>query len=457
MTPPIEQSSVASAAESSRERRDLRREVTDQIIQALERGTAPWQKPWKAGSLEMPFNPTTNNAYRGGNALHLMMTGQLKGYEDPRWLTYKQAIENGWQVRQAEKGTQIEYWEYRAPEARAAGSPDAPDQTIERRQRPIHRVYAVFNAHQIEGIPAHQQKHHPEWEIVQSGEQILENSGAKILHDQNDGAFYNRAEDRIHLPPKAAFEKAGDYYGAALHEVAHWSGHPERLNRRTLTESYRFGDLNYAKEELRAELTSVFLSAERGIPHDPKHHAAYIASWVEALKNDKHEIFRAAQDASRATEFLLALEREKSADKALEAVASRSSRSGPAGSPDVGSDTKPIMRQANRNRTREITTGVAALDESLAEAKAISGRSLGSDVRVYSAQTDSGIYRGEIIGETSHHVVQKLSQQSTVAHPKELLGSAPAVGQNVVLRYSNGKVADLAQFEPKARTKALAR
>src|SRR5215467_9924529 len=118
MTPEIQENVPTSTTELGKPKRDLRQEVTDQMIQALENGTAPWQKPWKAGSLEMPFNPTTKNAYRGGNALHLMVTGQLKGYEDPRWLTYKQAAENGWQVRHGEKGTQIEYWEHRAREAR---------------------------------------------------------------------------------------------------------------------------------------------------------------------------------------------------------------------------------------------------------------------------------------------------------------------------------------------------
>jgi Zincin-like metallopeptidase len=87
-----------------------------------------------------------------------------------------------------------------------------------------------------------------------------------------------------------------------------------------LTESYRFGDTNYAKEELRAELASVFMAAERGIPHDPEQHAAYVGSWIQSLKEDKNEIFRAAHDASAATDFLLALERDRSiADQALEA------------------------------------------------------------------------------------------------------------------------------------------
>src|SRR5207247_8674943 len=89
-------------------KRDLRQEVTDNIIAALEKGVAPWQRPWQSGAFEMPMNPTSGKPYRGGNAIHLMMVGMRKGYEDPRWLTYRQALENEWQVRRGEKGAQTE-------------------------------------------------------------------------------------------------------------------------------------------------------------------------------------------------------------------------------------------------------------------------------------------------------------------------------------------------------------
>jgi antirestriction protein ArdC len=111
---------------------------------------------------------------------------------------------------------------------------------------------------------------------------------------------------------KHAFHDAAGYYGTVLHEFAHWTGHPSRLDHATLNASYRFGDTIYAKEELRAELASLFLAAERGIPHDPGQHAAYVGSWIKSLREDKNEIFRAAHDASRAADFLLALERDRS-------------------------------------------------------------------------------------------------------------------------------------------------
>src|SRR5439155_23325873 len=91
-------------------RRDFRQEVTDSIVKMLENGVALWQKPWEPGALELPHNPTTERGYRGGNALHLIAVGVHRGYNDPRWMSYKQAQEQGWQVRKGEKGTQIEYW-----------------------------------------------------------------------------------------------------------------------------------------------------------------------------------------------------------------------------------------------------------------------------------------------------------------------------------------------------------
>src|SRR6266542_2652706 len=100
------------AETSASPKRDFRQDVTNQIIEMLEKGTAPWQTPWEPGTLRLPLNPTTNRAYRGGNALHLMAVGARKGFDDPRWLTYRQAQENGWQVRKGEKGSQIEFWQF---------------------------------------------------------------------------------------------------------------------------------------------------------------------------------------------------------------------------------------------------------------------------------------------------------------------------------------------------------
>jgi hypothetical protein len=356
-------------------------------------------------------------------------------------------------------------------------------------------VYTVFNAHQMDGIPPHNPKQTTAFEAVQAGEHILNNSGANITHDQADRAFYSRSEDSIHLPPKDAFRDAAGYYGTALHELAHWTGHPSRLDRSTLTESYRFGDANYAKEELRAELASVFLAAQRGIPHDPEQHAAYVNSWIGALKRDKNEIFRAAHDASKATDFILALERDKSISEedlvngpALTARTSGSSLTGileqeaeelhhdrerveeKESEADLNAADPSMLEPAeNANEhaaaARESTqyaaryepgsgtvnvhskqtatdrrnTVDAPADDSLADAKSITSKVLGDSAKTLVAQTDSGAYRGPIIGETEHHLIQCQSARTGIAHPKDLLDRQPQIGENVRINYSNTK------------------
>lgn len=296
---------------------------------------------------------------------------------------------------------------------------------------------------------------------------------------------------------------------------AHWTGHSSRLNRVTLNESYRFGDLNYAKEELRAELASVFVAAEVGVPHDPANHAAYVGSWIKALKEDKNEIFRAAHDASAATDFVLALEREASKAEALEATeapgtmairaqeardesdvlvevrgmaASAGQRVTKADPPAPGGDperesTRFVARAETQSGTvavrdtgleadhhvpvdlasadsggsrgdthRPERTDGGALGNSFAAAKQVTVAKLGESSRTFTAQTQSGNYRGEIIGETNLHLVQRLSAQSTVAHMKQLLESAPKVGENVGISYSNGRASCRTMAErPKER------
>jgi antirestriction protein ArdC len=474
------------------EKRDHRREVTDSIIKMLEDGVAPWQKPWEGAA--MPFNPTTERSYRGGNAVHLLATGIGREYADPRWMTYKQAADQGWQVRKGEKGTHIEFWEVKGRSNERDAAPDqsgAESPTQETGQRLIHRIYTVFNAKQIDGIPEHQPKNRTPFEAVQVGERILANSGARIKHDQLDSAFYNRRSDSIHLPPKKAFKDAPGYYGTALHELAHWTGHPSRLNRSTLSDSYRFGDLNYAKEELRAELASVFMAAELGVPHNPANHAAYVDSWIKSLREDKNEIFRAAHEASTATDFVLSLDREVSRENGLGPAALHAPGSLQSQETLLGVDTRiGALENTTRDETetihahRELPSSAAdrqtpgensrfvARDDpgtpsrsmpnsedlaaSFNAAKTLTVDALGQSARTFRAQTESGRYSGRIIGETAHHVVQSLSSQTAVAHVKNLLEHLPHAGDNVAIAYSNDR-AQVRDLRERVNTQELGR
>jgi antirestriction protein ArdC len=448
------------------DKRDFRQEVTDRILKLMEEGVAPWQKPWNAG-MEMPRNPVTGKNYRGGNAMNLLVEAMDAGYDDPRWLTYKQAEKAGYQVRKGEKSTQVEFWEF-PPQDGKAKSEDTKaksDDKDDDKRRPVHRIYNVFNATQMDGVEPHKPQVRETWEVVQSAEDILKASGATIRHDQVDKAYFSRSKDTIHMPKKASFPSSEAYYGTALHELGHWTGHPSRLNRDTLTDIKKFGDLSYAREELRAELTSVFLAAERGIPHDEKNHAAYVKSWSQALKEDKNEIFKAARDASKATDFLLALEREKNLNAALASVqqdGKREENSQSVAQQELGTATVRVQHKATATEGRVVDDTAkaserAALSQSFGESKELTASKLGDGAKVYIAQLDSGKYSGKIIGETSQHVVQQLSPTSSVAHIKKQLGdSAPAVGSNVAVTYSNGR-ANIKEIAEREKSRSLGR
>jgi antirestriction protein ArdC len=288
--------------------RDYRQEATNRLIERLELGIAPWQKPWD-GSMGMPYNPTSGRKYRGSNVLQLLVASMDRGYEDPRWCSYKQAQNENWQVRRGERGVPIEYFEIKPGEPAKEG--EDPAEAVQRRL--IHKVYTVFNAEQIHDIPPLERKEREPVEIIQAGEAILKNSGAKIRHHRLDSASYSKRTDTIHLPKREMFKDPAGYYGTALHELLHWSGHESRLDRPTLVNSkgYNPRDEDYAREELAAEIGSFFLALERGIPNNPERHAAYVDSWLNALRRDKHEIFRAAGAASKAADYILALEMAK--------------------------------------------------------------------------------------------------------------------------------------------------
>jgi len=314
------------------------------------------------------------------------------------------------------------------------------------------------------------------------------------------------------LPPKDAFKDAAGYYGTALHELAHWTGHPSRLARSTLAEQYRFGDVNYAKEELRAELASVFLAAQRGIPHDPEQHAAYVNSWIGALKRDKNEIFRAAHDASAATDFILALERDRSIGEE-DLVSGPVLTSGAFGSSPVATleqETEELRHDRERVEDKESDAALSAEDvailgsadnankrsasarestefaaryepgsgtvnvqekqtatdrrrivdapggDPLAEAKSITAKVLGDSAQTLAAQTESGSYRGPIIGETEHHFVQRQSARTSIAHPKDMLDRQPQIGESVRINYADSKGV-VREFRERAKTQGLGR
>jgi antirestriction protein ArdC len=292
------------AGKTSRAPRDHYQEVTNRIIAALEAGTPPWRKPWdpdKAGGPAMPRNAATGHRYRGINVLTLGMSGLAFESGDPRWATYKQAEERGWQVRKGERGTTGYF--FRRLELRDDSKPDDDEDAV--RRIPLLRAFTLFHASQIQDIPPYVPPTIEEapWRAPEAAEIILANSGA-VVRFGGDRAFYSPATDHIQMPPHAAFATAEKYCGVLVHEASHWTGHISRLNR-DLRNS--FGSHDYAREELRAEIGQVMICTEIGVSDcDFANNAAYVASWAEKLRSDRKEIFRAAADAQRIADYLLA-------------------------------------------------------------------------------------------------------------------------------------------------------
>lgn len=314
-------------SDATKEKRDFRRDLTEEIVDLIERGAAPWQKPWSGDAagrfLHMPHNARTGRAYRGGNALYLMVRAQVMGSSDPRWCTLKQANEMGWRVRPKSSSTTVEYWKFEREEKVVDPETGREKTVVVKLDKPKPFYAKVFHATQLEGIPEYVAPARSSgWDPVLEAERIIAGSGARIHHDQVDSAYYLAGADRIHLPPREAFPAPLDYYEVALHELGHWTGHSSRLNR-DLTGS--FGSASYAREELRAQMASLFLSAELGVPFNPERHAAYQGSWVKALREDKNEIFRAAKDAEGIADYLVDLALDHRLMNAAEQAASETS------------------------------------------------------------------------------------------------------------------------------------
>lgn len=301
---------------SGESRVSLYDEVTARIVAEMERGVVPWVRPWSrsAAPLGMPRSAASRKFYSGINILILWDAVIRRGFANQEWLTFRQALSLGGHVRKGEKGTVICYADSFVPKGereRAKDSGDDPSRV------PFLKRFTVFNVEQCEGLPAHITPPlvvYPETERHPEAETLIDASGATI-REEGGAAFYHLGEDFIRLPPRGSFITPADFYCTALHELGHWTAHPTRLAR-DLTG--RFGSTAYAREELIAELTSAFLCAHLGIA--PKvRHADYLANWLAVLKADSRAIFHAASQASKASDFLLAIPQQMNAGTSVAA------------------------------------------------------------------------------------------------------------------------------------------
>lgn len=294
-------------------RANLYDEVTARIITELEGGRLPWVQPWgTTGGVApgLPRNALTSRSYSGINVLILWGAVIEHAYPTQGWLTFRQALEAGGNVRKGEQGTTVVYADRFTPEAEKSR---AEAEGGDAKSIPFLKRFTVYNVAQCEGLRpdlAADPVPLPEREIVSVAEAVIAASGVKFRVG-GTRAFYAPEPDFVAVPPQPAFFEQINYYRTCLHELTHATGHAKRLDRKLLN---AFGSKDYAREELVAEMGSAFLCAALGITPTVRH-ADYIGAWLEVLREDSRAIFRAAGQASKAADWLLARHMAAQADR----------------------------------------------------------------------------------------------------------------------------------------------
>jgi antirestriction protein ArdC len=280
------------------DRKQVEEKVTEGIIAQLEKGVAPWKRPW-AGGASTPRSLSTKKPYRGINWLILELAKMDGGYASSTWATFNQIKQQGGKIRKGQKATAIVFWKVMKIEK------DGQEQKI-----PFLRYFNVFNLDQVEGIEDPFAVAPGEAiDVPEATAEIIQGylDGPSIVHARQGAAFYRPSTDEITLPELDQFETPEGYASTLFHELVHSTGHKDRLDRFEDAQQAVFGCEGYAKEELVAELGAGMLGAITGISTEQSEaqNAAYVASWLKALKDDRSLLIGAAQRAQKALDRIL--------------------------------------------------------------------------------------------------------------------------------------------------------
>ena len=303
-----------------------RKALVDAVMKNLENGVGLWEQGWAGGGA--PVSAISGKQYNGVNRMFLMAATAERGYSDNRWVTFKQMEDKGWSFKRDEEGrsrgknagVSIEYFELRDKETKQpfdrhtldGMTADERNAYMDENVYPIRKYYRVFNGDVIEGIPERERVEHDPTGRNDRAEALIEHwSGTQSpIKYGGSMAYYSLTKDEIHLPEKKDFVDMPEFYSTALHEIGHSTGHEKRLNRNL---SGAFGSAEYAEEELRAEIASMFLEQDLGVAASEKHienNSAYIGSWKSKIKEDPNVLFKAIADAERMTKFVMSKEKE---------------------------------------------------------------------------------------------------------------------------------------------------
>ena len=321
------------------EKKSFRDKLAEKFIESLEENPKDWVKRWSTNETGRPYNMVSGVKYSGGNALLLKHMEISRNYKDPRWLTFnqvkklneKRSKEDQIKIPRGTKMTPIEYYfmydnfkkkfisweEYENLSQEEKGQRvnittgeiviDKSEKGFIRERYVIrNKEYYVFNAAQLQNMPEYVIEQNMN-DIAPSVvvENVAKGMGVEIIEEEQGRAFYSPIDDKVVLPLKSQFESDYDYTSTALHELAHSTGHPSRLNR---DQAHGFGSPEYAYEELVAEMTSCFMSEYVESPMseaDMENHVAYVQSWIKSIKNDKNYLFKAIKEANKAADYMI--------------------------------------------------------------------------------------------------------------------------------------------------------
>ena len=266
--------------------------ITERIVSLLAQGTVPWHKPWQVKT-GLPRNFVTKKPYRGINVFLLM----AMSYESPRWLTFRQTIQLGGNVKKGEKACPVVFWKQMKIEDKESGEPQ---------KRPLLRLYHVFNVAQCEGLKEAPAVENGSFGSCKPAEIVAKMPQPPAVKHGMAKAFYSPSDDYVGMPDRERFNGESGYYSTLFHELIHSTGHEKRLKRASVTEQNGYGSDPYCKEELIAELGSAFLCGHADIvDRTIDNSAAYLEGWLKQLQTDRTLIVYAAAQAQKAADFIL--------------------------------------------------------------------------------------------------------------------------------------------------------
>jgi antirestriction protein ArdC len=289
---------------------DLFQQMTDQLIADIEAGAGTWRMPWHTLADIGTPESVDGRRYSGTNALWLAMVGAGCEWTSGIWATYMAWQRRSAQVRRGEKATPVLLWKSLKAKPTDRSRHDDPrgdDAETPDGRRVVARVYNVFSAEQVDGADdllarkVERLAGRDTPERIAAADAYFTGFPVEVIEGGNT-ACYVPSADTIRIPTIAQFRTPPAYYATRAHETVHATGHPSRLAR---TFGERFGDQAYAAEELVAELGAAMWCAQAGISATTRpDHAAYLAHWLDILRDDPRSLITVASKAQAAVNYI---------------------------------------------------------------------------------------------------------------------------------------------------------